>query len=148
MKITRAALILLAAVQISAGQSSAFSYQAPRQAEFGPEVESFLEYCRAEEHELEFQLAHNEITRREYTRSKNRIAVHRDTVLRIARASKVDEVPELHVVTADEVDALIEDGSRLISTLKPQAVIADRWRFISKVTRGEVFYVFERVAKN
>jgi hypothetical protein len=148
MTITRAALILLAAVQISTGWSSAFNDQAQKQAEFGPEVESFLEYCRAEEHELEFQLAHNEISRREYIRSKNRIAVHRDTVLRIARASKIDEVPELHVVTVSEINALIEDGSRLISTLKPQAVVAERWRFISKVTRGEVFYVFERIAKN
>jgi hypothetical protein len=148
MRIAIAALLILMSVLAPTGSSSALHAQTPRQGEFGPEVESFLEYCRAEEKELEFQLAHNEITRKEYTRSKNRIVVHRDTVIRITRANKVDEVPELHVVTSDEVNALIEDGLRLLPSLKPQAVIADRWRFVSKVTRGEVFYVFERIAKN
>ena len=50
-------------------------------AQSGPEIKSFLDFMRHEEDELEFQIGHGEITRKEYVRSKHRIAIHRQTVL-------------------------------------------------------------------
>ena len=44
---------------------------------YGPEVKSFLELCHHEEEELEFQIKHAEISRQDYIRSKNRIAIER-----------------------------------------------------------------------
>lgn len=113
--------------------------------EYGPEVKSFLELMRHEEDELEFQVKHNEISRPEYLRSKNRIAIQRQTVLNRVNDSGVDFVPELYVQTASEIDQVIEDGTRLLRGIKPGDVIKDKWRYIGSVRRGEIFYIFERL---
>ena len=67
---------------------------------------------RHEEEELEYQLLHKEISRPHYVRAKNRIAIHRQAVLNIIKETGEDVVPELHVVTAAELDELIEQGTR------------------------------------
>lgn len=112
---------------------------------YGPEVTSFLDLMRHEEDELEFQIRHNEISRREYTRSKTQIAIHRQTVLDLVRETGQDHVPELHVVAALELDQLIEDGTRAIKGLKRGDVIGNKWRYLGSVHRGETFYIFERL---
>src|SRR5207244_7204158 len=91
--------------------------------DYGPEVRSFLDLMRHEEDELEFQIKHNEISRREYLRSKTQIVIHRQTVLDLVRASGKDYVPELHVVAASELDQLIEDGTRAIKGVKRGDII-------------------------
>ena len=112
---------------------------------YGPEVKSFLDLMRHEEDELEFQITHNEISRVEYTRSKSRIAIHRQTVLDLVKESGTDYVPELHVAAASELDQLIEDGTILIKGIKPGDVIKVKWRYLGSVRRGETFYIFERL---
>jgi hypothetical protein len=114
---------------------------------YGPEVKSFLELMRHEEDELEFQIRHNEIGRKEYIRSKNRIAIHRQTVLNLARESGEDTVPELHVVAATEVDQLIEDGTAALKGIKHGDIIKQKWRYLGTANRGEVFYIFERLPR-
>jgi hypothetical protein len=113
--------------------------------DYGPELRSFLDLMRHEEDELEFQIKHNEISRREYLRSKTEIVIHRQTVLDLAKASGKDYVPELHVVAASELDQLIEDGTRAIRGVKRGDVIRDKWRYLGSVHKGETFYIFERV---
>jgi hypothetical protein len=112
---------------------------------YGPEVKSFLDLMRHEEDELEYQIKHNEISRREYIRSKSRIAIHRETVLVLFRESGTDYVPELHVAAASELDQLIEDGTSLIKGIKPGNVIKEKWRYLGSARRGETFYIFERL---
>src|SRR5436190_13880625 len=112
---------------------------------YGPEVKSFLELMRHEEDELEFQIKHNEISRPEYIRSKNRIAIHRQTILNLVKERGNDYVPELHVAGASELDQLIEDGTSLVRGIKPGDVLKDKWRYIGSVRRGEAFYIFERL---
>ena len=112
---------------------------------YGPEVTAFVEFLRHEESELEFQIKHKEISKKEYVRSKTRISIHRDTVLRIVKQTGEDNVPELHVVVFSELDQLIENGTRAIRGLKPGALINGKWRLVASVTRGELFYVFERL---
>jgi hypothetical protein len=113
--------------------------------DYGPEVKSFLDLMRHEEDELEFQIKHNEITRREYLRSKTQIAIHRQTVLDLVKASGKDYVPELHVVAASELDQLIEDGTKAMKGVKRGDVIREKWRYLGSVHKGETFYIFERL---
>ena len=113
----------------------------------GPEVKSFLDLMRHEEDELEFQIKQHEITRKEYTRSKNRIAIHRQTVLNLVKESGLDYVPELHVVAAAEVDQLIEDGTAALKGIKHGDVIKEKWRYLGSAQRAEVFYIFERLPR-
>lgn len=128
-------LLHLIACPIFAGQSIGY----------GPEVKSFLDLMRHEEDELEYQIKHNEISRREYIRSKSRIAIQRETVLNLFKESGTDYVPELHVAAASELDQLIEDGTTLIRGIKPGNVIKEKWRYLGTVRRGETFYIFERL---
>ena len=128
-------LLQLVTCPIYAGQSNGY----------GPEVKSFLDLMRHEEDELEFQITHNEISRVEYTRSKSRIAIHRQTVLDLIKESGTDYVPELHVAAASELDQLIEDGTSLIKGIKPGDVIKVKWRYLGSARRGETFYIFERL---
>ncbi|HJQ23967.1 MAG TPA: hypothetical protein VKA60_08635 [Blastocatellia bacterium] len=114
---------------------------------YGPEVRSFLELMRHEEDELEYQIAHNEISRAQYTRAKARIAIWRQAVLNIVKESGADVVPELHVVTTAEVDELIEQGTRALRKIKRGDIVNNKWRYIGSVTRGQVFYIFERLQK-
>ena len=126
-----------------------FSFQvsggSAQQNGYGPEVKSFLELMRHEEDELEFQIRHNEISRREYLRSKTQLAIHRQTVLDLVKETGRDSVPELHVVATSELDQLIEDGTRLIKGIKRGEVIGNKWRYLGSVHRGETFYIFERL---
>jgi len=113
--------------------------------EYGPEVRSFLDLMRHEEDELEFQIKHKEISRREYLRSKTQIMIHRQTVLDLVKTSGKDYVPELHVVAAAELEQLIEDGTKAIKGIKRGDLIREKWRYHGSVHKGETFYIFERV---
>ena len=122
-------------------------YPAHSQNGYGSEVKSFLDLMRHEEDELEFQINHNEITRKDYARSKNRIAIHRQTVLNLVKQAGEDYVPELHVVAAAEVDQLIEDGTVALKGIKHGDIIKQKWRYLGSANRGEVFYIFERLPR-
>jgi hypothetical protein len=121
------------------------SGQTPQANSYGPEVRSFLDLMRHEDDELEFQIRHNEISRREYVRSKAQIAIHRQTVLDLVKETGKDYVPEIHVVAASELDQLIEDGTSAIKGIKRGATVNDKWRYQGSVHRGETFYIFERL---
>jgi hypothetical protein len=119
--------------------------QSNQSNEYGPEVRSFLDLMRHEEDELEFQIKHNEISRREYLRSKTQIAIHRQTVLDLVKETGKDYVPELHVVAASELDQLIEEGTSAIKGIKRGDIIRNKWRYLGSVHRAETFYIFERL---
>ena len=114
--------------------------------QFGPEVKAFLELMHQEEVELDFQIRHNEISRKEYVRSRNRIAILREHVLNRARQTGEDRVPELHVVVAAEVDQIVDGGTKALKGVKPGTTIEGKWRYLGALIRGgESFYTFERL---
>jgi hypothetical protein len=115
--------------------------------DYGPEVRSFLSLMEDEEKELEFQIRNNEISRKGYIRAKSKIAILRQAVLKITGETGQDLVPELHVVAATEVDQLIEDGTSLVKRARAGEVIAEKWLYRGSVTRGELFYIFERLPR-
>ncbi|HSB10898.1 MAG TPA: hypothetical protein VLM38_15535 [Blastocatellia bacterium] len=139
LKVLLAVLLQLVVWLVAVGQT-------PKANEYGPEVKSFLDLMRHEEDELEFQIRRREISRRDYVRSKTRIAIHRQTVLELARETGQDDVPELHIVTGQEVDQLIENGTAAIKGIKRGDVVAQKWRYLGSVHRGETFHIFERLA--
>lgn len=115
------------------------------EVEYGPEVKSFLDLCRHEENELDYQLAHDEIGRKEYLRAKDRIAIQRQMVLKFVKESGADVVPDLHVVTAAEITQLIEGGIKEVKSAKVGDTLAKKWLYHGSVNRGETYYVFERL---
>ena len=114
---------------------------------FGPQVKAFLELMRQEETELEFQIHNAEIPRKQYLRAKNRIAVLRETVLKLADDSGKDRVPELSAVVGSELDQILDNGLKDLRGVKVGAIIDGRWRYLGTVRHGEQFYVFERLAR-
>lgn len=115
---------------------------------FGPEVTAFLEFLRQEEEELEYQITHDEISRKDYTRAKNRISIMRQTVEEIARKTGKDIVPELHVVTTSELSQVLDGGMKSLRGVRPGTVVEERWRYVGRATKGEIYYIFERIRKD
>ena len=138
-------LILIEAVAICSPAPRGQAVQSNHSNNLGPEVTAFIELMRQEEIELDFQIRHNEISRREYVRSRNRITVLRQTVLNMARETGEDRVSELNVVVAAEVDQIVDGGIRMLRGMKPGTVIEGKWRYLGSVIRGETFYAFERL---
>ncbi|HUK91912.1 MAG TPA: hypothetical protein VLZ81_16030, partial [Blastocatellia bacterium] len=77
---------------------------------YGPEVKSFLEYVKHEEVELDFQIKRNEISRKDYDRSKNRLDVLRQAVLNRVKRTGEDFVPEYNVLAASEIGDILPNG--------------------------------------
>jgi hypothetical protein len=127
-------------------QCFASTVQDSQSPAYGPEVRAFLDLMRQEEVELDFMIKNKEITRREFLRSRDKIAILRQTVLEMAKQTGVDHVPELYVKAAPEVGQLIEDGLKALKGIKRGEVIKQKWRYLGSVSKAEVFYIFERVA--
>src|SRR5687768_16116914 len=105
---TRVAIRIAILILFAFIQSSWNIAESRQENGYGPAVKSFLDLMKHEENELEFQIRHNEINRRDYLRSKSRIAIMRATVLGRVKETGEDSVPELHVVTPSEIGQLIE----------------------------------------
>jgi hypothetical protein len=143
---TRVAIRIALLIVFAVIQSSWNIAQGYQENGYGPEVKSFLDLMKHEENELEFQIRHNEIARKDYLRSKSRISIMRATVLSLVKETGEDRVPELYVVAAAEIGQLIEDGPAVVKGIKPGEVIKEKWRYIGKTIRGELFYIFERLS--
>src|SRR6185503_19092631 len=140
-------LILIGAATLCSAAAQHQTVRSNNSDRFGPEVTAFLELMRQEEVELDYQIKHDEISRKEYARSRNRIAILRQAVLSKARETGEDRVPELHVVVASEVDQIVDGGARALKGVKPGSLIEGKWRYLGSVTRGEIFYTFERLTE-
>jgi hypothetical protein len=142
---TRVAIQTCFLIALALTHSIASTARETQATAFGPEVRAFLDLMRQEEVELEFMLKHSEISRREYLRSRNKIAIQRQMVLDRAEHTGEDLVPELYVKAATEVDQLMEEGVRALRGVKRGEVIKEKWRYLGSVSKGEVFYIFERL---
>lgn len=121
--------------------------QSDQEGGLGPEITAFLDFLRQEEEELEFQISHEEISRKDYVRAKNRFAIMRQTVLDIAHKTGKDVVPELQVVTTAELYQVLDGGMKSLRGIKPGSVVEERWRYLGRATKGEIYYIFERIKK-
>lgn len=137
---SRARFLFLLALACSTGA------WARQSSGYGPEVKSFLEYIRHEEVELDFQIAHNEISRKEFTRSRNRLEVQKQAVLTIVKRTGQDIVPEYTVMAADELGDILPGGLEDLRRHKPGEDVNSKWRYVGFAVVGEKFYILERIA--
>jgi hypothetical protein len=115
-----------------------------RTQEFGPVVQAYLDYLKAEEEVVDDRVSRKEITPEYYRRNMNRIRALRSMAINIARLTRNDYLPELVAATTDEFKTIFEHPP---SALKMQVgeVYADSHRFLGAVKSSEVFYIFARL---
>jgi hypothetical protein len=114
---------------------------------FGPVVSAYLMSLSEELRELEYQLTRQEISRRNYDRTKQRLLLTRTVVEKRARQSTEDRVPELQLLPGDELRSLSETAARQAAALRPGTIIDGQWKLaeILQPQSGLRFYVFEKI---
>jgi TonB family protein len=114
---------------------------------FGPVVTAHFTNLAEELNELEFQLQHQEISRSDYTRSKHRILIQKQYVERYVMLSGEDIVPDLQILTADEITTMLGIGESKSQSLRVGDVLGGKWQISGIEKRDERFFVLERTAK-
>jgi TonB family protein len=116
-----------------------------KRATYGPVVNAYLTGLAEELNELEYQLRHREIARADYDLSKQRLTILRRFVGRLARDSREDQVPELQVLTDDELGTLGLNTRPHPDELEIGDLPDGQWRVIG-IERGRSrFFVFLRL---
>jgi hypothetical protein len=114
------------------------------QEEFGIVVRAYLSYLDAEQDVTDDRASRHEISAAYYRRNTNRITALRRIVLRIARETGNDYVPELEAVALDELHTLFEEKPD-VKKLNIGDVLNNTFRYLGTVRVGVVFYIFERL---
>lgn len=125
-------------------QRSTASISGDSDVEFGPVMRAYLGYLSNEQEVVDDRASRREITAAYYRRNLSRIRALRQTAIRIVRQSGNDYVPELEAVTHDELGTLFETAPN-VTTFRPNEIIGSKFRFLSVVHSGEVFYLFARL---
>ncbi|MFN7927296.1 MAG: energy transducer TonB [Blastocatellia bacterium] len=122
--------------------------QQPTKIAFGPIVTAYFLNLEEEFNELEYQLQHQEISRNDYTRSKQRLLLQKQFVERHAIASGEDTVPELQVLTANEITTMLGIEEMKGQSLRVGDVLGGKWQISGIEKRGERFFILERNLKD
>ncbi|HMY73014.1 MAG TPA: TonB family protein, partial [Blastocatellia bacterium] len=111
----------------------------------GPVVRAFLTGLDEDLTELEFQIRHNEISRKDYERTKQRLIVLKRFVERSSALNPEDRVPELQVLADDELIALNPGAELNLNDLKIGAQASARWKLVGIERVRERFFVLEKL---
>lgn len=141
MKVGKLHLALIAMMLCVAGESTSAQES---DEEFGPVVRAYLGYLRAEQEVVDDRVSRHEVSPAYYRRNSNRIRALREMVVKIARETENDYVPELEAVAADEFKRFFEEPPRP-STLRQGMVLNNTYRFLGTVRTGDLFYLFARL---
>jgi hypothetical protein len=130
----------------SAGAASAqrAGTAAADEAEFGPVVQTYLGYLRAEQEVVDDRASRREINQVYYRRNSNRIRALRHMALRIARETKNDFLPELYAVARDEFGTLFDPPPQP-ETFRIGEILNNTFRYLGTVRVVEQFYLFARL---
>lgn len=126
--------------------SSAQTRQQTKTA-FGPVITAYFINLDEELNELEFQIQHQEIRRNDYLRSKQRLLLQKQYVERAAIISGEDIIPDLQILTADEITTMLGIGEVKSQSLRVGDVLGGKWQISGIEKRGERFFILERSAK-
>jgi hypothetical protein len=113
-------------------------------AEFGPVVQTYLGYLRAEQEVVDDRASRREINQAYYRRNSNRIRALRQMALRIARETQNDFLPELYAITRDEFGTLF-DPQPQPTAFRVGEIVNDTFRYLGTVRAAEPFYLFARL---
>lgn len=154
MRVSRAegslSKLLALALTLCAVSSLAFAQhtrraRASEDEEFGPNVRAYLGYLRDEQEVVDDRVSRREIRREYYVHNSNRIYALRQMVIRIARESNNDYLPELEAVSQGEFDQLFETPPQP-AELEVGTTLEYKYKFLGAVAaRGERFYLFARL---
>jgi hypothetical protein len=111
---------------------------------FGPVMRAYLGYLANEQEVVDDRISRREISAAYYHRNSNRIRALRMMAIRLVRQSGNDYVPELEAVAPDELRTLFEKPPNP-GALHPNAILANKFKFLATVHSGEAFYVFARL---
>ena len=111
---------------------------------FGPVMQAYLGYLANEQEVVDDRISRKEISAAYYHRNSNRIRALRTMAIRLVRQSGNDYVPELEAVAPDELRTLFERPPNN-GTLHPNAILANKFKFLATVHSGEAFYLFARL---
>lgn len=125
---------------------SAFAQQ-PGKVVYGPIVTAYFINLDEEFNELEFQLQQQEINRNDYTRSKQRLLLQKQYVERHVSTTGEDAVPELQILTTDEIATMLGVVEAKGQPFRVGEVLGGRWQISGIEKRGERFFILERSAK-
>lgn len=141
-KLFSATILFLALLPYSAAQTGQ-----PSKVAYGPVVTAYFTNLTEELNELEFQLKQQEISRNDYIRSKQRLLLQKQYVERYAIISGEDTLPDLQILTADEITTMLGVGEVKSQSLRVGDVLGGKWQISGIEKRGERFFIFERNAK-
>jgi len=110
----------------------------------GPVMQAYLGYLANEQEVVDDRISRKEISAAYYHRNSNRIRALRTMAIRLVRQSGNDYVPELEAVAPDELRTLFERPPNA-GALHPNAILANKFKFLATVHSGEAFYVFARL---
>ena len=111
---------------------------------FGPVMQAYLGYLANEQEVVDDRISRKEISAAYYHRNSNRIRALRTMAIRLVRQSGNDYVPELEAVAPDELRTLFERPPNA-GALYPNAILANKFKFLATVHSGEAFYLFARL---
>ncbi len=117
------------------------------QSTFGPIVTAYFVNIDEELNELEYQIAHQEINRNDYARSKQRLQLQKQYVKKQVAGSGLDIVPELQILTPDELITMMGVQDERTQSLKTGDILSGQWRLIGIEKRAEKFFVLEKTEK-
>ncbi|MBL8205663.1 MAG: energy transducer TonB [Blastocatellia bacterium] len=119
----------------------------PTKIAFGPIITAYFTNLAEELNELEYQIQQQEISRNDYTRSKQRLLLQKQYVEQQAIISGEDTVPDLQILTADEITTMLGISDIKSQNLRVGDVLAGKWKISGIEKRNERFFIFERSAK-
>jgi TonB family protein len=116
-----------------------------KRAGYGPVVSAYLTGLAEELNELEFQLRNREISRFDYDRAKQRLTILRRYVERLAAQSPEDLVPEIQVLSDDELASLGLEVKPNPNELQAGDQLDGLWKIIGVERARARFFVFHRI---
>ena len=119
----------------------------PTKIAYGPILTAYFTNLAEELNELEYQIQQQEISRADYTRSKQRLLLQKQFIERHAAISGEDAVPDLQILTADEIATMLGASEAKSHNFNVGDVLAGKWQISGIEKRGERFYILERDAK-
>jgi TonB family protein len=114
---------------------------------FGPVITAYFTNIAEELNELEYQIQQQEISRSDYTRSKQRLLLQKQYVERHATISGEDTIADLQILTADEITTMLGVSDIKSQSLRVGEVLAGKWQISGIEKRGERFFILERSTK-
>lgn len=116
----------------------------PVKIAFGPVLTAYFTNITEELNELEYQIQRQEISRSDYTRSKQRLLLQKQYVERQAIISGEDIIADLQILTVDEITSMLGVSEAKSQSFRVGDVLAGKWQISGIEKRGERFFILER----